>query len=107
MRAAALPDELSGGQQQRVALARALAGRPARAARRRADRRAGPAAPGSTCCSVLRTHAFAVGGALLVATHDPDLAATLPGRLELRDGRLVETSMPIAVPHVTAATGRA
>ena len=37
-RARHLPSELSGGQQQRVAIARALVKRPARAARRRADR---------------------------------------------------------------------
>lgn len=47
---------------------------------------------------MLREGVFAVGGALLMATHDPELAAAVPGRLELSDGHLTETAVAIAVP---------
>ncbi len=93
----ALPDELSGGQQQRVALARVLAGRPLVVL---ADEPTGALdrTTAEHVLGVLRAHVFAVGGALLMATHDPELAAALPGRLELRDGHLTETAFAIAVP---------
>ncbi len=92
----ALPDELSGGQQQRVALARVLAGRPLVVL---ADEPTG-ALDRSTAehvLGVLRARVQELGGALLMATHDSELAAMVPGRLELRDGRLVETSAPVTV----------
>jgi ABC-type lipoprotein export system ATPase subunit len=93
----ALPDELSGGQQQRVALARVLAGRPLVVL---ADEPTGALdrATAEHVMDVLRAHVLAVGGALLMATHDVDLAATLPGRLELRDGHLTRAAEAIAVP---------
>lgn len=90
----ALPDELSGGQQQRVALARVLAGRPLVVL---ADEPTGALdrATAEQVLAVLRAHVFGVGGALLMATHDPELAAVVPGQLELRDGHLTETAAAI------------
>ena len=98
----ALPDELSGGQQQRVALARVLAGRPLVVL---ADEPTGALdrETAEQVLGVLRTHVFAVGGALLMATHDAELAATIPGRLELRDGHLLETGVAVAVPGPTTS----
>lgn len=92
----ALPDELSGGQQQRVALARVLAGRPLVVL---ADEPTGALdrTTAEHVLGVLRAHVLAVGGALLMATHDADLAATVPGRLELRDGHLVETAVSLTI----------
>lgn len=102
--AGALPDELSGGQQQRVAVARVLAGRPLVVL---ADEPTGALdrATAEHVLSVLCAHVLSVSGALLLATHDPELADTLPGRLELRDGQLVET-VPIAVAAATTGWGR-
>jgi putative ABC transport system ATP-binding protein len=85
----ALPDELSGGQQQRVALARALAGRPLVVL---ADEPTGSLDhdTGTQVLEVLRAHVAAVGGALVMATHDIELAMAMPTLVELRDGRLAD-----------------
>jgi ABC-type lipoprotein export system ATPase subunit len=87
----ALPAQLSGGMQQRVAVARALAGQPRLIL---ADEPTGALDHdgGLVLIQTLRDQVAKVGGALLVATHDRELAALLPHQVELRDGRLrVET----------------
>lgn len=83
----ALPAELSGGQQQRVAVARVLAGDPLLVL---ADEPTG-ALDDTAAADVLRALRRRVrssGGALVLATHDERLAAQLPDRVELHDGRL-------------------
>jgi ABC-type lipoprotein export system ATPase subunit len=85
----ALPAQLSGGQQQRVAIARALAGdhrmvladEPTGALDRFHAREVALA---------LRDGVAATGGALVLATHDPELAAMLDQRLAVVDGRVTE-----------------
>jgi putative ABC transport system ATP-binding protein len=81
----AVPQELSGGQQQRVAVARAVASGPRVVL---ADEPTGSldADTAATVVAVLRDAVRATGGALVLATHDLELAASLPGRLELQDG---------------------
>jgi ABC-type lipoprotein export system ATPase subunit len=84
----AIPAQLSGGMQQRVAVARALAAQPRLIL---ADEPTGALDrdSGLLLLQTLRDHASSVGGALLIATHDRELAALLPHQVELADGRLL------------------
>lgn len=87
----ALPHALSGGQQQRVALARATAVRPALLL---ADEPTGSLdhATGATVLDLLTTMATEHGMALVLATHDPQVATYATNRLHLADGHLQETA---------------
>jgi putative ABC transport system ATP-binding protein len=70
--AAHRPDELSGGQQQRIAIARALAGRPQLLI---ADEPT--AEQDAVTREVVLARMFAIasdGGAIILATHDPEVA---------------------------------
>jgi ABC-type lipoprotein export system ATPase subunit len=92
MRGAAtkLPAELSGGQSQRVAIARALVVRPALIL---ADEPTGQLdhANADRVISALLDAATSIGAALMVATHDPAVAARLDDRWSMHDGRLTPT----------------
>ncbi len=84
----ALPAQLSGGMQQRVAVARVLAGTPRLVL---ADEPTGALDRDSafTVLAALRDHVTATGGALVVATHDEELADLLADRAVLDQGRLL------------------
>ncbi|MEA2324416.1 MAG: putative transport system ATP-binding protein [Solirubrobacteraceae bacterium] len=86
-----LPEEISGGQAQRAAVARALAGRPRLIL---ADEPTGQLdhESGAVVVDVLLESADHAGAALVVATHDPDVADRLATRWRMRNGRLETTT---------------
>ncbi|MEO7350635.1 MAG: ATP-binding cassette domain-containing protein [Marmoricola sp.] len=84
----ALPAQLSGGQQQRVAIARALAGDHRLVL---ADEPTGALdrSHAQEAALALRDGVAATGGALLLATHDPDLAELFDQRLAVVEGSIL------------------
>jgi putative ABC transport system ATP-binding protein len=85
----ALPDQLSGGQQQRVAIARVIASRPRLVL---ADEPTGALdrATALVVTAVLRDEIRDTGGALVLATHDEELAGVFPARVRIDRAGIAE-----------------
>ena len=89
-RATHLPSQLSGGEQQRVAIARALANKPSLVL---ADEPTGSldGAAGEKVADLLFAEARQQGAAILLATHDLELAARADRIVRLQDGKIIQT----------------
>jgi len=86
------PHELSGGEKQRVAIARAIAGDPPLLL---ADEPTGALDTASGAGVVQLLHELHRSGtAVLVITHNLEIAAGIPGRVEMRDGHVVSETVP-------------
>ena len=83
-----LPDQMSGGEQQRVAIARAIATRPRILL---ADEPTGNLDSGTSekVIATLFEATKSAGAALVLVTHDADLAARCERVLTIEDGRIV------------------
>ena len=88
------PDQLSGGQQQRVGIARALANRPdvliADEPTGQLDSRTAMA-----MMELIGALAHQEGAAAVVSTHDPKMAEFADRTIEIHDGRLSGSKVPV------------
>lgn len=91
------PDELSGGEQQRVAIARALVARPDIVL---ADEPTGnlDTDAAKATCALLKELNRTEKSAVLVVTHDPQVAATAAKVHFLRDGRIAASCETLGDP---------
>lgn len=95
------PGEMSGGQMQRIAIARALAVKPAVVF---ADEPTGALdqATGREVMGILMAAARDNGSAVVVVTHDPNVASFCGRTVMMQDGRLHQTD---ANPNSAPAGG--
>jgi putative ABC transport system ATP-binding protein len=93
-KADSLPSELSGGEAQRVAIARSLAQRPRLLL---CDEPTGhlDSDTGRRVLALIESLQKELGFALVVATHDPDVAARFPREVELLDGHVIRDEVHV------------
>jgi putative ABC transport system ATP-binding protein len=87
------PVQLSGGEQQRVALARAFVVNPPIVM---ADEPTGnlDSANGRLVLDLLLEHNGHAGATLVLVTHDPEIAARADRKIVLKDGMIIEDTLP-------------
>jgi putative ABC transport system ATP-binding protein len=95
------PDDLSGGEQQRVAIARAIV-RPRQLLLADEPTGALDSLTGDSVIELLASLPASTGTALVLVTHEPRYAAWADRVVFLRDGRIVDESVPAPGPPVTA-----
>jgi putative ABC transport system ATP-binding protein len=91
------PVQLSGGEQQRVALARAFVVNPPIVM---ADEPTGnlDSANGRLVLDMLLERHSHAGATLVLVTHDPEIAARADRKIVLKDGIVIEDTLPSAGP---------
>jgi putative ABC transport system ATP-binding protein len=94
------PVQLSGGEQQRVALARAFVAEPPIVM---ADEPTGnlDSANGRLVLDLLLDRNRKAGTTLVLVTHDPEVASRADRRIVLKDGLIVEDTLPVAADAVS------
>ena len=96
-KAKAAPGVLSGGQRQRLAIARALANQPTLVL---ADEPTGALdSEGGQEVMELFRRLHAGGQAILLVTHDDDVAATAERIAQMRDGRVIADAIDLSSPQ--------
>jgi putative ABC transport system ATP-binding protein len=101
------PIQLSGGEQQRVAIARAFVVEPPIVM---ADEPTGnlDSTNGRLILDLLLQRNKATGTTLVLVTHDAEVAASADRKIVLRDGQIVEDTLPTAPsPASVAESGQA
>ncbi|MBZ9861471.1 ABC transporter ATP-binding protein [Mesorhizobium sp. CA12] len=103
-RAALRPAELSGGERQRLAIARALANRPKLLL---ADEPTGSldVQTSQSVMDIIGNAHREFGTAVIVVTHDEDVAALCGRRVEISDGRIRSDSRAAAISAPAPASG--
>ena len=100
------PVQLSGGEQQRVALARAFVVNPPIVM---ADEPTGnlDSANGRLVLDLLLERNGHAGATLVLVTHDPEIAARADRKIVLRDGMIIEDTLPsFAVEDLVQSEGK-
>jgi putative ABC transport system ATP-binding protein len=99
------PVQLSGGEQQRVALARAFIVEPPIVM---ADEPTGnlDSTNGRLVLDLLLERKRKSGTTLVLVTHDPEVASRADRKIVLRDGLIVEDTLPYAGPSAVATQGQ-
>ena len=99
------PVQLSGGEQQRVALARAFVVEPPIVM---ADEPTGnlDSTNGRMVLDLLLERKRKAGTTLVLVTHDPEIASRADRKIVLRDGLIVEDSLPCAGQSAVAVQGQ-
>jgi putative ABC transport system ATP-binding protein len=96
------PVQLSGGEQQRVALARAFVAEPPLVM---ADEPTGnlDSTNGRLVLDLLLERNRKAGTTLVLVTHDPEVASRADRKIVLKDGRVVEDTLPSSADPVSSA----